>query len=154
MKIQGWFPLGLTGLISLQSKGFSKSLLQHHSSKTSILWHSVFFMDQLSHWYITPGKTIPLTTQAFVSKVTSLLFNMLSRFFTASLPRSKCRFISQLQSWSVCSDFRAQENKIYHSFHFLPFYLPESDGTKCHDLIIFFNVEFQASFPPLLSHPD
>ena len=61
VNIQAWFPLGLTGLISLQSRGLSRSLLQHHSLKASILWHSAFFMVQLSHLYITTGKTIVLT---------------------------------------------------------------------------------------------
>ena len=64
MNIQNWFPLGLTGLISLQSKG-TKSLLQHHSSKASVFWHSAFFMVQLSHPYLTTGKTIALTRWTF-----------------------------------------------------------------------------------------
>ena len=70
MNIQDWFPLGLTGLISLQSKGLSKSLLQHHSSKASIFQCSAFFMAQLSHPYMTTGKTIVLSRQTFVGKVT------------------------------------------------------------------------------------
>ena len=78
MNIQDWFPLGLTGLISFQPKGLLKSLLQHHSSTASILQHSAFFMVQLAHPYMTPGKTIALTRQTFVGKVMSLLFNMLS----------------------------------------------------------------------------
>ena len=77
MTIQDWFPLGWTGWISLQSKGF-KSLLQHHSSKVSILWHSAFLIVQLSHPYMTTGKSIALTVWTFVSNVMSLLFNMLS----------------------------------------------------------------------------
>ena len=79
MNIQDWFPLGLTGWISLQSKGTLKSLLQHHSSKASILQCSAFFVVQLSHPYMTTGKTIALTRWRFVGKVMSLLFNMLSR---------------------------------------------------------------------------
>ena len=71
-------------------QGTLKSFLQHHSSKASTLWHSAFFTVQLSHPYMTIGKTIALTRQALVSKVMSLLFNMLSRFVTAFLPRSKC----------------------------------------------------------------
>ena len=71
-------------------QGTLKSLLQHHSSKTSILWCSTFFMVQLSHPYMTTGKTIALTRQTFVSKVMSLLFNMLSRLVIAFLPRSNC----------------------------------------------------------------
>ena len=76
MNIQGWFPLGLTGLISLLSEGL-KSLLHHHNSKASILWHSAFFMVQLSCPYMTTGKTIALTIRTFVGKVMSLLFNIL-----------------------------------------------------------------------------
>ena len=78
----GLISLGLTGSISLQSKGL-KSLFQHHSSKASILWHSAFFMVQLSHPYMTTGKTIALTIWAFVSQVMSLLFNTLSGFVLA-----------------------------------------------------------------------
>jgi len=101
VNIQGWFPLGLTlGLISLQSKGL-KSLLQHHNLKASILQHSAFFMVQLSYLYMTTGKTITLTIWIFVGKVMSLLFNILSRFFIAFLPRSKHLLISWLQSLSV-----------------------------------------------------
>ena len=100
MNTQDWFPLGWTGLISLQSKGLW-SLLQHHRSKVSILWHSAFFIVQLSHPYMTTGKTIALTRQTFVDKVMSLLFNMLSRLVITFLPRSKCLLISRLQSPSV-----------------------------------------------------
>ena len=75
-----------------------KSLLQHHSSKASILWHSAFFMVQLPHPYMTTGKTIALTRRTFVDKVMSLLFNILSRFVRAFLPRSKCLLISWQQS--------------------------------------------------------
>ena len=74
-----------------------KSLLQHHSLKTSILWRSAFFMVQLSHPYMTTGKTIVLTRWIFVGKVISLLLNMLSRLVIAFLPRSKCFLISWLQ---------------------------------------------------------
>ena len=78
-----------------------KSLLQHHSSKASILWRSAFFIVQLSHPYMTTGKTIALTRQTFVGKVTSLLLNMLSRLVITFLPRSKCLLISWLQSPSA-----------------------------------------------------
>ena len=78
----------------LAVRGTLKSLLQHHSSKASILWHSAFFMVQLSHPYMTTGKTIALIRQTFVAKVMSLLFDMLSRFITAFLPRSKHLSIS------------------------------------------------------------
>ena len=89
-----WFDL-------LVVQGTLKSLLQHHSSKASILWHSGFFMVQLSHSYVTTGKTIALTKQTFFSKVMSLLFNMLSRFVIVFLPRSKHLLISWLQSSSA-----------------------------------------------------
>ena len=82
-------------------QGTLKSLLQHHSSKASILWHSAFFMVQLSHPYMTTGKTIALTRWIFVGKVISLLFNMLSRFVITFLPRTKCLLISWLQSTSA-----------------------------------------------------
>ena len=88
MNIQDLFPLGWTGLISLQSNSLS-SLLQHHSSKASILQLSAFFIVQLSHPYMNTGKTIALTRWTFVGKVMSLLFNMLSRLVIAFLPRSK-----------------------------------------------------------------
>ena len=86
-----WFDL-----IAIQ--GTLKGLLQYHSSKASILWHSAFFIVQFSHPYMTTGKTIALTIWTFVGKVMSLLFNMLCRFVIAFLPRSKCLFISWLQS--------------------------------------------------------
>ena len=98
-----------TGLISFRMdwldllvvQGTLKSLLQHHSSKASILWRSAFFIVQLSHPYMTTGKTIALTRQTFVDKVMSLLFNMLSRLVITFLPRSKCLLISGLQSPSA-----------------------------------------------------
>ena len=89
-----WFDL-------LAVQGTLKSLLQHHSSKASILWRSAFFMVQFSHPYLTTGKAIALTRQTFVAKVMSLLFNMLSRLVIAFLPGSKCLLISWLQSPSV-----------------------------------------------------
>ena len=85
----------------LAVQGTLKSLLQHHSSKVSILCHSVFFIVQLSHSYMTIGKTIALTRWTFVGKVMSLLFNMLSQLGIAFLPRSKCLLISWLQSPSA-----------------------------------------------------
>ena len=100
MNIQDWFPLGFTGWISLQSKGLSR-VIQHHSSKASIIQHSAFFIVQLSHPYMTTGKTIALTRWTFVGKVMSVLFNMLSRLVITFLPRSKCLLISWLQSPSA-----------------------------------------------------
>ena len=128
-----WF-----GLLAVQ--GTLKSLLQHHSSKASVLQHSAFFMVQLSHPYMTTGTTIVLTRQTFVTKVMSLLFNMLSRLVIAFLPSSKRLLISWLQSPSTVI-FGAQENKVCHCFHCFLIYLPWSDGTWCHDLS-FLNVEF------------
>ena len=96
-KLQGWFPLGLTGLISLLSKGLSRpfqGLLQHHSSKESILQCSALFMVQFSHPYMTTGKIIALTLLTFVGKTMSLLFNTLPRFVIAFLLRSKYLLIS------------------------------------------------------------
>ena len=85
----------------LAVQGILKSLLQHHSSKASILRHSAFFIVQLSHPYMTTGKTIALTRQTFVGKVVSLLFNMLSKLVKTFLPRSKHLLISWLQSPSA-----------------------------------------------------
>ena len=121
--IQDRFPLGLTDLISLLSKGLSKSPLQRHSSKASVFRRSAFFIVQLSHPYMTTGKNMALTRQTFVGKVMSLLFYMLSRLVMAFLPRSKHLLISWLQSPSAVI-FGAQENKVSHCFHCFPIYLP------------------------------
>ena len=146
MNIQDWFPLGCTGLISLHSKGLSR-LLQYHSSKVSILWHSAFYIVQLSHAYMTTGKTIALTRCVFVDKVMSLLFNMFSRLVIAFLLRSKHLLISWLQSPSAVileplkiKSLTLKKTKT-HCFHCFPTYFPWSDGTGSHDLS-FLNVEF------------
>ena len=97
MNIRDWFPLGWTSWISLQSKGLL-SLRQHHSAKASISQHSAFFTVQLSHPYMTTGKTIALTRQTIVGKVMSLLFSLLSRLVITFFPRSKRLLISWLQS--------------------------------------------------------
>ena len=105
----------------LAVQGTLKSLLQHHSSKPSILQHSPFFIVQLSHPYMTTGKTIALTRWTFVGKVMSLLFNMLSRLVITFLPRSKC--INFMAAITICSDFGAQKNSLTlfplfpHLFH-------------------------------------
>ena len=91
----------MDGLNLLVVQGTLKNLLQHHSSKASILWCLAFFIVQLSHPYMTTGKTIALTRQTFVGKVMSLLFNMLSRLVITFLPSSKCLLISWLQSPSA-----------------------------------------------------
>ena len=122
----------------LAVQGNLRSLLQHHSSRASILQCSAFFIDQLSHPYMTTGKTIALTRQTFVGKVMSLLLNMLSGLVIAFLPGSKC--LNFMAAVTICSDFGAQENKVSHCFHSFPIYLPCSDGTRCYDLN-FLNVE-------------
>ena len=123
----------------LAVQGTLKSLLQHHTSKASILQLSAFFTVQLSHPYMTTGKTIALTIQTFVDKVMSLLLNMLSRLVITFLPRSKRLLISWLQSPSAVI-LEPPKNKIWHCFHCFPIYFPWSDGTRCHDLR-FLNVE-------------
>ena len=119
--------------------GTLKSLLQHCSSKASILRHSAFFTVQPSHPYMTTGKTIALTRQTFVGKVMSLLLNMLSRLVITFLPRSKRLLISWLQSPSAVI-LEPPKNKVWHCFHCFPMYFPWSDGTRCHDLH-FLNIE-------------
>ena len=110
-----------------------KSLLQHHSSKASILRCSAFFIVQLSHPYMTIGKTIALTRWTFVGQVMSLLFNMLSRLVITFLPRSKRLLISWLQSPStVILEPRRIKSAIVSTFS--PIYFPRSDGTRYHDL--------------------
>ena len=124
----------------LAVQGTLKNLLQHHSSKTSIRWHSAFFIVQLSHPYMTTRKTIGLTRWTFVGKVMSLLFNMLSRLVITFLPRSKHLLISWLQSPSAMI-LEPPQNKISHCFHCFLIYLPWSNGTRYQDLP-FLNVEF------------
>ena len=139
---------GYSGLISfridwfdlLAVQGTLKSLLQHHSSKASFLRHSAFFMVQLSHPYMTTGKTIALTRRTFVGKMMSMLFNMLYRFVIAFLPRSKRLLISWLQ---LPSTMILEPKKIKsHTVSIFSFiYLSYSNGTRCRDLS-FPNVEF------------
>ena len=97
----GLISFRMDSLDLLAVQGTLKSFLQHHSSKASILQHSACFMVQLSHPYMTTGKTIALTRWTFVGKVMSLFFNMLSRLVIAFLPRSKCLLISWVQSHSA-----------------------------------------------------
>ena len=123
----------------LAVQGTLKSLLQHHSSKASILQRSAFFTVQLSYPHMTTGKTVALTRWTFVGKVMSLLFNMLSSLVIAFLPRSKCLLISWLQSPSAV--ILEPIKIVSHCFHCFPIYLPRSDGTGCHDLS-FLNAKF------------
>ena len=118
MNIQDWFPLGY--LLAVQ--GTLKSLLQHHSSKASILWRSAFFIIQFSYPYMTTGKTIALTRLILVGKVMSLLFNMLSMLVTAFLPKIKGLLISWLQA--VSAVILEAKKIICHCFHCFPIYLP------------------------------
>ena len=136
----GLISFGMDWLDLLAVQGTLKSLLQHHSSKASILWRSAFFIVQLSYPYMTTGKTIALTRWTFVGKVMSLLLNMLSRLVITFLPRSKYLLISWLESLSAVI-LEAPQNKVSHCFHCFPIYFPRSDGTRCHDLS-FLNVEF------------
>ena len=117
----GLISFRISSLISLLSKGLSKSLRQHHSSKASILWWSAFFRVQLSHPYMTTGKTTALTRQTFVSKVMSLLFNMLSKFVIAFKKQTSSNFMAAV---TIHSNSGAQEEYICHCFHFFAFYLP------------------------------
>ena len=136
VNIQDWFHwMDWLNLLAVQ--GTLKSLLQHHSSKASILQRSVFFIVQLSHLYMTTGKTIALTRWTFVGKVMSLLFNMLSRLVIAFLPRSKCLLISWLQSPSAV----ILEPKKIKSLTVSIISPSICQGTRCHDLSVM-NVEF------------
>ena len=129
----------------LAVQGTLKSLYQHHSLKASILWHLVFFMVQLSHPYVTTGKTIALTRQTFVGKVMSLLFNTLFRFVIAFLPRSELLLISWLQSPSAVI-LEPPQNKVCHCFHYSPSIYLEETGL---DAMIF--VFQMLSFKPVFS---
>ena len=140
------------GLISFRMDWFDllavqrtlKSLLQHHSSKASILWCSAFFMVQLSHPYMTIGKTIVLTRWTFVSKVMSLVFDMLSRL-VMDFPGSSDRKASVYNVGDPGSipglGRSAGEGNVVSFFHCFPIYLPWSDGMGCRDLS-FLNIEF------------
>ena len=128
-----WFDL-------LAVQGSLKSRLQHHSSKASILRCSAFLIVQLSHPYMTTGKTIALTRWTFVGKVMYLLFKILSRLVIVFLPRSKHSLTPCLQSPSAVILEPKKLNKVSHCFHCFPIYLPWSDGTRRCDLS-FLNVE-------------
>ena len=116
----------------LAVQGTLKSLLQHHSSKAPIFRHSAFFIAQLSHPYMTTGKTIALTRWTFNGKVMSLLSNMLSRLVIAFLAKSKHLLISWL--WSPSTVILESKKIVSHCFQCFPIYLPWSDGTGSHDL--------------------
>ena len=132
MSSQGLSPLGWANMISLQSKGFSSVF-----SRTTI-WkqNSAFFMVQLSHLYMTTGKIIALTIQTHVRPMSTICHSFYSKEEVS---------FNFMASVTFNSDFWASENKICHSFHFPPFYLPWSDGTGSYDLS-FLNVAIQISF--------
>ena len=145
-----------SGLISLKIDWFDlfavqgtlRSLLQHYSSKASILWCSVFLMVQLSQPYMTTGNTIALTIWNFVSRVMSLLFNTLSRFVIVFLPRSKRLLISWLQSLSAVI-FERKKSKSVTASTFSPSICHEVMGLNAMILVFFF---FNIVFKPALSH--
>ena len=150
-----------SGLISSRIDWFAllafqrtlRSLLQHHSSKASILLCFAFFTVQFSQPYLTAGKTIALTVWTFVSSVMSLLLNTLSRF-AISFPAKKQLSSDFIAAVAIRSDFRAQEKKICHCFHLLPFYLPWSNGDRCHDLSSFNALSQLFHSSPLRSSRD
>ena len=117
----GLISFRLDWLDLLEVQGTLKSLLQHHSSKASILWHWAFFVVQLSHPYMTTGKTIALTRRTFIGKVISLLFNMLSRLVITFFPRRKRLLISWLQSPSAVI-LEPPKNKVSHCFYCFPIF--------------------------------
>ena len=138
MNIQGWFPFGLTGLISLLSKGLSRVFPSTIVRKPLNSWvlsllYGATLTSVHDYW-----KTIALTRRTFVGKVMSLLFNMLSRLAIDFLPRSKHFLLSRLQSPSAV--ILEPKKIVCHCFHCFPIYLPWSDGTGCHDLH-FLNIE-------------
>ena len=148
-KYSGLTSFRMDWLDLLAVQGTLKSLLQHHSSKASILRCSAFFIVQLSHPYMTTGKTIALTKWISVGKVMSLPFNMLSRLVITVLPRSKHLLISWLQSPSAVI-LEPKKKKVSYCFHCFPFYLPLSDGTRYHDLSFMNIVLSQLFHSPLL----
>ena len=117
-----------------------KSLPQHHNSKASILQRSAFFTVQLSHLYMTTGKIVVLTIRIFCQQDDVSAFQYIA-YVCHSSPFKEQASFNSVAAATVCSDSGAQENKVCHCFQFFPFYLPWSDGTRCHDLS-FLNVEF------------
>jgi len=133
-----WFDL-------LALQGTLKSLLQHHNFKVSILWHLAFFMVQLSHPYMTTGKTIALAIWTFTGKATSLLFDILSRFGIAFLPRSKRLLISWLQSPSAVI-LKPKKIKSVAAFTFLPSVCHEVVGPDAM-ILVFRMLSFKPTLP-------
>ena len=142
IEYSGLISFRMSWLDLLAVQGTLKSLLQHHSSKVSVLQCSAFFRVQLSHPYRTTGETVALTRPVFAGKEMSLLFNMLSRLVIAFLPRSKGLLISCLQSPSAV--ILEQKKKSLKLFPLFP-HLPGSDGTRCYDLS-FWMLSFKPTF--------
>ena len=145
MNAQDWSPSGWTGWISFQSKGLSTVF-----SNTTVQKHQ-FFGAQLSsqsnsHIHTWHWKNNSLTRWTFVGKVMSLLFNMISRLVITFLPYSFARkSFDFMAAVTICSEFGAQENKVWPCFHCLPIYFPWGDGTRCHDLV-FWMLSFKPTF--------
>ena len=134
----------------LAVQGTLKSLLQHHSLKTSILWCSAFFTSNCHTYTWLLEKNIDFTVYTLFDKMMSWPLNMLSKL--VSFPSKEQVSFNFMAAVSVCSDFGAREKKNLSLFPIFPFYLPWSDGSRCHNLS-FLHVEFQASFFVLLFHP-
>ena len=150
MNTQDWSPFRMSWLDLLAVQGTLKSRLQHHSSNASILWHSAFFIVQLSHPYMTTGKTMALTRQTFVGKVMLLLLNMLSRLVITFLLRSKCLFLSWLQSPSAVI---LEPKKIVSDT------VSNVSPPICHEvmrpdamILVFWMLSFKPTFSTLLFH--
>ena len=132
-KYSGLISFRTDWLDPLADQGTLKTLIQHHNSKASTLWCSAFIIVHLSHPYMTTGETMDLTIQTFVSKVMSLLFEKLSQFVIAFLPRSKvfCLVLfvcsNSMVAVTICSEFGVQENKVCHCFQCFP--------SICHEVI-------------------
>ena len=126
----------------LAVQGTLKNLLQHHSSKASILWCSTFFIVQLSHLYMTTRKTIPLTRWTFVGRVMCLLFNILSKLVISSKEQVSFNFMAAV---TICGGFGVPQNKISHCFHCFPIYLPWSDRQDAM-ILVFWMLNFNPTF--------
>ena len=145
VNIQDWVSFRMDGLDLLAVQGTHKSLFQHHSSKASVLWCSAFFIVQLSHPYMTTGKTITLTRWTFVSKVMSLVFNMLSRLIIAFLPRRKCLLISWLKLPSAVI-WEPQKTKSVSVSIVFPYICHEMMGPDTM-ILVFWMLYFKLTFP-------
>ena len=152
MNTQDWSPLRWAGWISVTIQGTLKNLLQHYSLKASILWCSAFFIVQLSHLYMTTGKTIALSIWTFISKVMSLLFSTLSRFVLTFLPRGNHCLISWLQSPSAVI-LEPRKRKSITAPRFSPSVCHEVMGLDAMilvSLIFSFKLAFSPSFVTLI----